>query len=115
MNQSEIDNSNKVKHLEFVQNIINRLATASFSIKTSVVAIVTAITAFFGKTGYGGTKHLCLYLFPSVAFWLLDSYYLAKERKFRYMYKDICLRNETDFLMGDVKLSFMDIKKPCFL
>ncbi|MBS1045217.1 hypothetical protein [Gluconobacter cerinus] len=114
MDQLEINNSNKIKHLEFIQNIINRLATASFSVKTVVVAIVTAISAFFGKAGYGGTKHLCLYLFPPVMFWILDSYYLGKERKFRNVYKYICSKNETDFQMGDVKISFKDMMESIF-
>ena len=111
MDQNEINNSNKVKHLEFVQNIINRLATASFSIKTATVAIVTAITGFYGNNDSAGTKHLCLYLFPSVIFWILYSYYLEKERKFRDIYKNICSRNETDFLMGDVRISFKGMIK----
>jgi len=77
----------KIKHLEFIQNIITRMNTNSFQIKEWTVALVTAILAL-----YASTKNSCFILLgilPSFLFWFLDAYYLTQERKFRGIYNDV--------------------------
>lgn len=77
----------KIKHLEFIQNIITRMNTNSFQIKEWTVALVTAILAL-----YASTKNNCFILLgilPSLLFWFLDAYYLTQERKFRGLYNDV--------------------------
>jgi lipopolysaccharide export LptBFGC system permease protein LptF len=77
----------KMKHLEFIQNIITRMNTNSFQIKGWTITIVSAILAI-----YASTKNLSFILvavFPTIIFWFLDSYYLLQERKFRGLYNDI--------------------------
>jgi hypothetical protein len=77
----------KLKHLEFIQNVITRMNTNSFQIKEWTVAIVSAILAI-----YASTKNYYFVLsgiFPTLIFWFLDTYYLTQERKFRGLYNDV--------------------------
>lgn len=77
----------KIKHLEFIQNVITRMNTNSFQIKGWNITIVSAILVIFAST-----KNIYFLLsatFPSVIFWFLDTYYLLQERKFRGLYNDV--------------------------
>jgi len=77
----------KLKHLEFVQNIITRMNTNSFQIKEWTIAIVSAILGIFIATK--NANFFLLGIFPAVTSWLLDAYYLSQERRFRGLYNDI--------------------------
>lgn len=77
----------KIKHLEFIQNIVTRMNTNSFQIKSWTITIVSALLAI-----YASTKNSCFVLigiFPTIIFWFLDTYYLTQERKFRGLYNDV--------------------------
>jgi len=77
----------KMKHLEFIQNVITRMNKNSFLIKGWAITIVSAILAI-----YASTKNCYFVLsaiFPTVIFWFLDTYYLTQERKFRGLYNDV--------------------------
>lgn len=77
----------KMKHLEFIQNVITRMNTNSFQIKGWNITIVSAILAIFVATE---NKYFLLSaIFSSVIFWFLDTYYLLQERKFRGLYNDV--------------------------
>ena len=74
-----MEQHDKLKHLEFIQNIITRMNTNSFQMKGWAIAIVSATLAL-----YAATRNDCLILigiFPSIVFWFLDAYYLTQERK----------------------------------
>lgn len=77
----------KRKHLDYLQAIITRMNANSFQLKNMAVVILTAMFALFAAA----PKVLLLLItgFPLIIFWLLDSYYLQQERKFRAMYKDV--------------------------
>lgn len=77
----------KVKHLEFIQNIINRMNANSFYIKGWTVTIVSAILAIYASTK--NCNFVLVAIFPSVIFWFLDTYYLTQERRFRALYNDV--------------------------
>lgn len=77
----------KLKHLEFIQNVITRMNTNSFQIKGWSVALVSALLAIFASTQ---NKYFVLAaIFPVIVLWFLDAYYLMLERKFRGLYDDI--------------------------
>ncbi len=78
---------NLLKHLEFIQNIINRMANNSFLLKGWTVTIVAALFALAAQNA--NTKFVILAIFPVVAFWILDAFYLRQERLFRTLYNDI--------------------------
>ena len=77
----------KMKHLEFIQNIITRMNTNSFQIKGWTVTIVSAILAIYASTK--NYYFVISAIFPTIIFWFLDSYYLMQERKFRGLYNDV--------------------------
>ncbi len=77
----------KVKHLEFIQNVVTRMNTNSFQVKGWSIVIVSALMAI-----YASTQNNCFFLtsiFPALIFWFLDAYYLNQERKFRGLYNDV--------------------------
>lgn len=77
----------KIKHLEFIQNIITRMNSNSFQIKSWAVTIVSALLAVFASTE---KEYIILVaIFPVTIFWFLDAYYLMQERKFRGLYEDV--------------------------
>ena len=85
----------KLKHLEFIQNVITRMNTNSFQIKGWAITLVSATLAL-----YASTKNDCFILvgvFPSLIFWFLDAYYLTQERKFRGLYNDVAGVSERPF------------------
>lgn len=80
-----------VKHLDFIQNIITRMANNSFLLKGWTVTLVAALFALAAQNS--NSKFAILAFFPVVAFWILDAFYLWQERLFRALYNDI--RNKT--------------------
>jgi hypothetical protein len=76
-----------VKHLEFIQAVIARLATDSFFMKGWGL---TVAGAFFGFSAKDLDWHLALVgLLPVAAFWVLDAYFLSRERIYREMYEAV--------------------------
>lgn len=78
----------KMKHLEFVQNVITRMNTNSFQLKGWMITIVSAMLAL-----YASSDNKVLYIFvaivPVIIFWCLDAFYLKQERLYRKLYKDV--------------------------
>ncbi|MDE0318035.1 MAG: hypothetical protein OXM61_24405 [Candidatus Poribacteria bacterium] len=89
----------KLKHLELIQNVINRLANSSFFLKGWTVIFVAAVLGFATKD----SKPIYVWLaaIPTVSFWLLDGFYLNQERLFRRLYDAIreIDEGEIDFSM----------------
>lgn len=77
----------KLKHLEFIQNVITRMNTNSFQIKGWAVTIVSALLAVYAATK--NNQFVLVGIFPTMIFWFLDAYYLNQERKFRGLYNDV--------------------------
>lgn len=81
-----MENENRLRYLEAVQRIIDRLSNCSFLLKGWAVTLVAALVALAAKdsnTGYA----LIAYI-PVACFWFLDSYYLMMERQFKDLYKE---------------------------
>lgn len=82
-----------IKHLEFVQAVIGRLANNSFLMKGWAL---TVSAAFFGFSAKDVKPELALVgLVPVVFFWGLDAYFLSRERQFRRLYDAIRLKEPT--------------------
>ncbi len=93
----------RLKHLEFVQGVVNRLASASFQMKGWSVVLVSALLVL--GTRVGSLEAGVVSLFPILVFWGLDGYFLSRERLFRKLYDNVRQRGAeegTDFSM-DVK------------
>jgi hypothetical protein len=88
----------KEKHLEFTQGVINRMGQNSFLIKGWTVTLVSALFALAAKDA--NQKFVVVAYFPTIAFWLLDSYYLYQERLFRNVYDHVRKANSVDFSLN---------------
>jgi len=90
---------NKLKHLEFVQSVINRMAANSFLLKGWTVTLVAALFALAAKDS--DKKYIVVAHFPVVVFWILDAYFLSRERLFRNLYEGVRKKKEgeVDFSM----------------
>ncbi len=83
----------KLKYLEMIQGVINRMGQCSFLLKGWSVVLISALFALAANK----TNILFIYLayFPAIAFWMLDGYYLYQERLFRNLY-DKARKMDTD-------------------
>ena len=93
----------KLKHLEFIQATINRMANNSFLLKGWAITVVSGLLAF----GFNNLD--CRYIFVSLSvlffFWVLDGYYLHQEKLFRELYERTAKKkeNEIDFSLKTEK------------
>lgn len=94
-----MDNDNKLKHLEFIQAVINRMAGNSFYLKGWSVTLVAAI--FVLATKDGNPSLVPVAYLPAIVFWFLDAYFLRQERLFRRLYDAVREKSpeEVDFSM----------------
>ena len=90
----------KMKHLEFVQGVITRMNSNSFSMKGWMIAIVAAFLAVFAGSQKLNELYLFVAIIPTLLFWILDSYYLLLEKKFRCLFDDVKADIKTDFDMN---------------
>ena len=77
----------KIQHLEFIQNIINRMNSNSFQIKEWMITIVSALLALYASSD--NVTYIFVAFVPTLLFWYLDAFYLQQERKFRELYNDV--------------------------
>ena len=112
MRESEIkmENENKLKHLEMIQGIINRMASNSFALKGWAVTLVAGIFALASKDS--DKIYFLIAYVPIVVFWFLDSYYLLQEKLFRSLYGKVrqLPENKIDFDMNTKKDEFKSEK-----
>jgi hypothetical protein len=85
----------KTKHMEMIQNIIQRLANNSFLLKGWTVSLVVAIFSFGDITLE--RSYLGIVYVPILVFWFLDSYYLQMERKYISLYNYVRKMKKVDF------------------
>ena len=85
----------KIRHLEMIQAVINRMANNSFMLKGWAITLVAGVFALSAKDA-NQIFFLVAYI-PIVLFWFLDSYYLQLERKFKLLYNTIRNQEEPDF------------------
>ena len=90
---------NKLKHLDFIQNVISRLANNSFYIKGWTITLVVALLGL----NFGGNvpKYIYLPYIIIIFFWILNGYFLHQERLFRDLYDVVRQKpvEEVDFSM----------------
>jgi hypothetical protein len=96
----------KLKHLEFIQNIITRMNTNSFVIKGWSVTLVSALFALAADKA-NLTFVLIAYL-PVIVFWALDGFFLSQEKQYRELYNEVAAKKEDDI---DFKLNASGFKE----
>ncbi len=83
LKEDEIMDKEKIliEEIKVVQDIIKRMASNSFSVKTWTITLIVATLLFKGTN-----NHILIAFIPLFAFWFLDSYYLQQERLFRQVH-----------------------------
>ena len=93
-----------VEEIKVIQDVIKRMASNSFNVKTWTITLIVATLLFKGSD-----KHIFIAFLPLTAFWFLDSYYLRQERLFREIHNWIVfyrLENEDKlFYLNPTKFS----------
>jgi hypothetical protein len=84
----------KLKHLEFIQAAISRMATNSFLFKGWAITIAAGLSAFGTVNTKAGL--LAIALISTVLFWGLDGYYLWLERGFVKLHKEVASKDEAE-------------------
>jgi hypothetical protein len=80
-----------LKHLEFIQAVVTRLANNSFLLKGWAL---TVAGVFYGFAAKGASWSVAAVgLMPVVVFWGLDGYFLRQERLFRCLYDRVRQRD----------------------
>lgn len=79
---------NKRKHLEFIQNIISRMAGNLFFLRGWTITLIGALLALFYK---GNSSYYIIYFLIILIFvlWILDGYFVSQERLFRDLYDHV--------------------------
>ena len=110
----------KLKHLEMIQAIVSRMAGNSFLIKGWCVTIVAALLALSSKDAE--KRFLIVAYYPVLMFWIMDGYFLWRERLFRKLYDQVrtvdenaitfsmdtsSFKNETTFLRAWLSLTII--------
>src|SRR5690349_13097671 len=91
---------NKLKHLELIQGVINRLSTNSFLLKGWSVVLISALFALSASDR--NRAFIFLAYIPVVVFWGLDGFFLWQEQLYRALYNHVRLlkeEEEVDFSM----------------
>lgn len=83
---------NKIKHLEMIEAVIERMAKNCFQLKGWAMTLVAAICAL--STQGSDKKFIILAFVPILGFWILDSFYLQQERKYKLLYKNVAAKKE---------------------
>ena len=84
----------KLKHLDYIQAVIGRMATNSFLFKGWAISIASLLAGFaVVKTKYA---LFSIALISTLMFWALDGYYLKLERSFIELYSVVAAKDEAD-------------------
>lgn len=77
----------KLKHLELVQGVINRMANNSSMLKGWAVTLASGIFVLSGRDS--DKLYFLVAYIPIIFFWFLDAYYLLQERLYRSLYDKV--------------------------
>jgi hypothetical protein len=83
-----------LKHLEFVQNTINRMSTNSFLIKGWAITLIGIIFGLnklegnylFEYSDYNFPVEIAIIILIILLFWFTNAYFLQQERRYIYIY-----------------------------
>ena len=102
----KLKNEKKIKHLEFIQNIITRMNSNSFMIKGWCVTLVSALFALAAKDSNTNFAVITCIVIP--ALWFLDSWkyyingicWIIREKHFRKLYDITREKDDVDFSLN---------------
>jgi len=99
----------KLKHLEFIQAVITRMASNSFLLKGWSVVLISALFAL--SSANSNPAFIFLAYIPAIMFWGLDGYFLWEEKKFRALYDHVRKLDNADIDFSMNTTLVPDVKK----
>ena len=78
---------NKLKHLDLIQGVINRMAHNSFALKGWAVTLIAGVFVLSNRDAE--QMYFLVVYIPILVFWGLDAYYLWQGRLFRSLYDKV--------------------------
>ena len=97
------NNERILKHLEFIQGVVNRLGNNSFLLKGWSMTVLVAGSLLMVRLRPDKPLLALTLLLPVIGFWLLDAYFLWQERLFQDEYNRVRDQDETDFAMNPMQ------------
>lgn len=90
----------KIKHLEFIEDVVTRMNTNSFMIKGWAITLISALFALAAKDA--NRLYALVAYIPLPMFWLLDAFFLSTEKQYRELYDHVRALDEStiDFSMS---------------
>ena len=79
-------NETRIRYLEAIQRVVDRLSNISFILKGWAVSLVAGLMAL-ATSGSNQGVVLIAYI-PIAVFWFLDAYFLMMERQYRDLFKE---------------------------
>ena len=111
-----MDKDELFKEIDLIQGCINRMAQNSFMLKGWALTIFAGVTAFTKGENFSDPITLvCTTIIPFVCFWILDTFLLRTEKKYRKMYEDMLTKRKINNTEGQYELNPKTIKVDCFL
>lgn len=104
------------KEIDLIQNCINRMAQNSFMLKGWALTIFAGVTAFTKGENFSEPVTLIFTtIVPFVCFWILDTFFLQTEKKYRRMYEEMLIKRKANNSDGQYDLNPRRFKVECFL
>lgn len=99
----------KLKHLDFIQSVINRMSSYPFLLKGWSITLIVVLFTLTGDLSFDYIS-IVIFLCPIFIFWILDGYYLSKERQYRALYDHVRILDESDIDFSMSTEIFTDCK-----
>ena len=78
-------NETRIRYLEAIQRVVDRLSNISFILKGWAVSLVAGLMAL--AAGGSNQGFVLIAYIPIVVFWFLDAYFLMMERQYRQLFE----------------------------
>jgi len=105
---------NKRKYLELIQTVINRMANDLFFLRGWMITLITGLFALSAGKGVDG-RYIVIAFIPLFVFWILDGYFLSRERRFRDLYDDVRKLEDKDVDFSMETKKYKDIRRNTWL
>ena len=110
-----MDNDNLFKEIDLIQECIRRMAHNSFMVKGWALTVFAGVTAFTHGDNFNDYILLiCSTIIPFVCFWLLDTFFLHTERRYRKVYEVMLEKRRKGDLSGQFELNPHNVSINCF-
>jgi hypothetical protein len=111
-----MDKEGLYKEIDLIQGCINRMSQNSFMLKGWALTVFAGVTAFTkGENLSSLLTIIFTMIVPYTCFWLLDSFFLQTEKKYRRLYHQVITKRKLGNLEGQFDLNPNQVETECYL